>query len=292
MTQSKNYTLTVAVTLVIANMIGTGVFTSLGYQVGPLPSGFAIMMLWLLGGVVALSGALTYAEIATTLKRSGGEYLYLSKIFHPSLGFLSGWMSSIAGFAGAISAVAIAIGEYATEATGISTKVIAVIAIVAVSFVHWFGVKTGGRVQTLLTSLKLLLILFFCIAPFFIHSVPKTDIHFLPQPGDWNLILSAGFAVSLVFVVYAYTGWNASAYIAGNLDNPGKNLPKSLIAGTLIVVFIYLALNAMFLYTATFEELQGQNDIGNVIAHKLFGNTAGAIFAGILVSHCYLHSAQ
>jgi APA family basic amino acid/polyamine antiporter len=190
-------------------------------------------------------------------------------------------MSSIAGFAGAISAVALAIGEYATEATGLSTKVIAVAAILAVSSVHWFGVKTGGRVQTLLTSLKLSLILFFCIAPFFIHSVPKTNTHFLPQPGDWDLILSSGFAVSLVFVVYAYTGWNSSAYIAGNLDNPRKNLPKSLIVGTLIVVFIYLALNAMFLYTATFEELQGQNDIGNVVAHKLFGSTAGMIFSGI-----------
>jgi len=275
------YSLTVAITLVIANMVGTGVFTSLGYQVEPLPSGFAILMLWLLGGVVALSGAMTYAEISTTLKRSGGEYLYLSRIFHPSLGFLSGWMSSVVGFAGAISAVAIAIGEYATDAFGISTKTIAVIAILAVSLVHWFGVKTGGRAQTLLTSLKLSLILFFCVAPFFIHSVPKSNISFIPQSGDWYLIVSSGFAVSLVFVVYAYTGWNASAYIAGNLDNPRKNLPRSLITGTFIVVVIYLSLNAMFLYTATFAELKGQNDIGNVVAHKLFGNTAGAIFSVI-----------
>ncbi len=133
----------------------------------------------------------------------------------------------------------------------------------------------------MLTTLKLSLIAFFCIAPFFIQSVPKTGIHFLPQPGDWNLIMSSGFAVSLVFVVYAYTGWNASAYIAGNLDNPRKNLPKSLITGTLIVVIIYLALNAMFLYTAHFDELEGQNDIGNVVAYKLFGNTAGTIFSGI-----------
>jgi APA family basic amino acid/polyamine antiporter len=125
------------------------------------------------------------------------------------------------------------------------------------------------------------LIAFFCIAPFFIYSVPKTEIHFLPQPGDWNLILSSGFAISLVFVVYAYTGWNASAYIAGNLDNPRKNLPISLITGTLLVVLIYLALNGMFLYTATFDELKGQNDIGNVVAHKLFGNMAGSIFSGI-----------
>ncbi|MBY0432688.1 MAG: amino acid permease, partial [Cyclobacteriaceae bacterium] len=114
MTLGKKYTLSVATALVIANMIGTGVFTSLGYQVGPLPSGFVILMLWLLGGVVALCGALTYAEISTTLERSGGEYLYLSKIFHPVLGFTSGWMSTVAGFGGAISAVAIAIGSYSS----------------------------------------------------------------------------------------------------------------------------------------------------------------------------------
>jgi len=281
MTASKNYSLSVAVTLVIANMIGTGVFTSLGYQVEPLPSGFVILILWLLGGVVALCGAMTYAEISTTLKRSGGEYLYLSKIFHPALGFLSGWMSSVVGFAGAISAVAIAIGEYATEATGISPKAIAVAAIVAVSMVHWFGVKTGGRVQTLLTTLKLSLILFFCVAPFFVHSIPKSNIHFTPQPGDWNLIASSGFAVSLVFVMYAYTGWNASAYIAGNLDNPRKTLPISLITGTFLVMLIYLSLNATFLYTASLDELKGQSDIGNVVAHKLFGSTAGIIFSGI-----------
>lgn len=281
MSLSKNYTLSVAIMLVIANMIGTGVFTSLGYQVGPLPSGFTILTLWLLGGVVALCGALTYAEIATTLKKSGGEYLYLSKIFHPTLGFLSGWMSALVGFAGAISAVAIAIGEYATEAIGISTKVIAVLAILLVSAIHWFGVKTGGRAQTFLTGLKLTLIAFFFIAPFFINSVSKTEIHFLPQSGDWDLILSPGFAISLVFVVYAYTGWNASAYIAGNLDNPSRNLPVSLVLGTVLVTLIYLSLNGMFLYTATFQELQGQNDIGNVVAHKLFGSKAGFIFSGI-----------
>ncbi|HNT49292.1 MAG TPA: amino acid permease, partial [Cyclobacteriaceae bacterium] len=126
----RKYPLSVAIMLVIANMIGTGVFTSLGYQVGPLPSGFVILLLWLVGGVVALSGAFTYAEIATTLKRSGGEYLYLSQIFHPALGFLGGWMSAVVGFAGAISAVAIAIGAYATEALGVSTQLIAVSAIV------------------------------------------------------------------------------------------------------------------------------------------------------------------
>jgi basic amino acid/polyamine antiporter, APA family len=280
MTDSHKYTFSVAVTLVIANMIGTGVFTSLGYQVGPLPSGFVILLLWLLGGVVALSGAFTYAEIATTLKRSGGEYYYLGKIFHPALGFISGWMSIVVGFAGAISAVAIAIGEYSGDLLGIPVNAIAVCAVVVVTAIHWFGVKTGGIAQNILTGIKLSLIAFFCLAPFFIDS-PESGANFLPQAGDWDLISSSGFAVSLVFVVYAYSGWNASAYIAGNLENPSRNLPRSLVLGTLIVILVYLLLNGMFLYSAPFSELNGQNDIGNVVAHKLFGPRAGALFSAL-----------
>ena len=281
MADQKKYTLSVGITLVIANMIGTGVFTSLGYQVGSIPSGFAILVLWAVGGVVALSGAFTYAEISTTLQKSGGEYHYLGKIFHPALGFVSGWMSLLVGFAGAISAVALAIGEYSHTLLGVSNKLVAIVAIVLVSTVHWFGVKTGGAVQNFLTSMKLLLILFFCIAPFFVADEIKSGISFWPQPGDTDLILSASFAVSLVFVVYAYTGWNAAAYIAGSLENPSKNLPRSLIFGTLTVTVVYLALNGMFLYSATFSELNGKNDIGNVVAYKLFGNKIGLAFSSV-----------
>ncbi|CAN5311964.1 amino acid permease [soil metagenome] len=278
---TSKYTLNVGIALVIANMIGTGVFTSLGYQVSPLPSGFVILMLWLLGGIIALCGALTYAEISTTLKRSGGEYFYLAKIFHPLMGFLSGWMSTVVGFAGAISAVAIAIGSYSSVLFNISEKIVAVGSIVLISTIHWFGVKVGGRAQTILTTIKLSLILFFCLAPFFFSGDHTSGISFLPKAGDWDLMLTPGFAVSLVFVVYAYTGWNAAAYIAGNLDNPTKNLPRALLIGTSSVVLIYLALNSMFLFVATFKELDGQNDIGNVVAIKLFGERIGQIFSAL-----------
>ncbi|MFM8912732.1 MAG: APC family permease, partial [Flammeovirgaceae bacterium] len=186
----------------------------------------------------------------------------------------------LVGFAGAISAVAIAIAEYSSAVLGVNGKIIAVTAIVLVSAIHWFGVKTGGRAQNILTGTKLMLILFFCFAPFFIGG-EKSSVSFLPQAGDWNLIASSSFAVSLVFVVYAYTGWNAAAYIAGNLEDPVKNLPKSLIIGTMVVVVVYLALNAMFLYTATFDELNGKNDIGNVVAVKLMGAQIGSVFSGI-----------
>jgi APA family basic amino acid/polyamine antiporter len=262
-------------------MVGTGVFTSLGYQVEPLPSGFAILMLWAVGGLIALTGALTYAEIATTLKRSGGEYLYLSTIIHPALGFVAGWMSMLVGFAGAISAVALAIGEYSFALIPFDSTITAVLAILIVTTIHWFGVRTGGMAQTILTTLKISLILFFCIAPFFVTHTSLSGISFWPQVSDVSLITSAGFAISLVYVIYAYTGWNAAAYIAGNLENPVKNLPRSLIVGTLLVIVIYLFLNGMFLYSASFAELEGQNDVGNVVAFKLFGSSAGALFAAL-----------
>jgi basic amino acid/polyamine antiporter, APA family len=280
MTQQAKYSFSVAVTVVIANMIGTGVFTSLGYQVGPIPSGFAILFLWLVGGVVSLCGAFCYAEIATSLKKSGGEYLFLSKLFHPVLGFLAGWISLLVGFAGAISAVAIAIGEYSNDLLGLPVTLVAIMAIIIISVIHLFGVKAGGVAQNILTGLKLFLIAFFCLAPLFMPNQVSV-VSFLPQDGDWNLITSAGWAISLVFVVYAYSGWNASAYIAGNLENPEKNLPRSLIIGTLVVTVIYLALNAMFLSVSTFSELDGQNDIGNVVAIKLFGSTTGLVFSGL-----------
>jgi len=274
------YSLAVGIALVIANMIGTGVFTSLGYQVEPLPSGFAILVLWLVGGAVAWCGALTYAEIATTLERSGGEYLYLSKIFHPTLGFVSGWISTVAGFGGAISAVAIAIGSYSAPLSPMPEKAVAVACIVVISGIHLFGVKTGGIMQTVLTSIKLFLIIFFCLAPIFITDA-RSGLSFSPQPGDMSLIFSSGFAVSLVFVVYAYTGWNAAAYIAGNLENTAVNLPKALLLGTITVIVAYLVLNGMFLFTTPMSALANQNDIGNVVAVRLFGKAIGQIFSAL-----------
>jgi len=277
---SGKYPVSVAITLVIANMVGTGVFTSLGFQVGPVPSAPAILILWLVGGIVALCGALCYAEIAVSLNRSGGEYHYLSELYHPALGFISGWTSLLVGFAGAVSAVALAIGEYSSGLLNIEPKVTAVISIFAVTVIHLFGVKTGGRAQNIFTGFKLSLILFFCLVPFFLDQ-PSSGTRFIPEWKDLSVIASPGWAVSLVFVVYAYSGWNASSYIAGSLDNPAKNLPKSLIAGTVVVLFIYLALNGMFMYFSEFSELNGKSDIGNVVAFKFFGEKAGTVFSGI-----------
>jgi APA family basic amino acid/polyamine antiporter len=174
----------------------------------------------------------------------------------------------------------LAIGEYSSGLFNIQPKVTAVISIMVVTAIHLFGVKTGGRAQNIFTGFKLSLIIFFCLVPFFLNH-PAAQTRFIPEWSDLSVILSPGWAVSLVFVVYAYSGWNASSYIAGSLENPAKNLPLSLISGTVVVLIIYLALNGMFLYFSELSELNGKSDIGNVVAFKFFGEKAGTVFSGI-----------
>ncbi len=298
--KEQKYTRTVALSMVVANMIGVGVFTSLGFQVipaadGGIPDAFAILMIWLLGGVIALCGAFAYAEVATALKKSGGEYLYLSKLYHPSLGFASGWISLVVGFAGAIASSGIAIGKYSAPVFGINPddgfdiggefipqyKLVSVGAVALLSWVHIQGVRTGGLVQNILTSIKIALIAVFCLAPFFVSGYETSGVSFAPDHDSWDTILSLPFAAALVWVMYAYSGWNAAAYIAGNVENPKKTIPFALITGTIVVTIIYVLLNAMFMYVGSFNELAFQEDIGNVVALKMFGADVGLVFSGI-----------
>lgn len=303
---SQKYTRATAISVVIANMIGTGVFTSLAFQVGDLPDPFAIIMLWLCGGIIALAGAFCYAEVATRLKESGGEYLYLSRIYHPILGFVSAWISLFAGFSGAIATSALAIGEYSGPILGYSLnnnepsffgpdKITAIAALVLLSLIHIKGVKAGGLTQTILTSIKLVLIAFFCLAPFFISNSNQGISNFAPTDQSWSYIFSMGFAGAMAWVMFAYSGWNASAYIAGNIENPRRSLPQSLILGTLAVTCIYIFINVMFLYVVPMEEMNFftngyKKDIGNMAATHLFGNYFGVIFSALfslaLLSTC------
>lgn len=306
MSVTQKYTRNTAIAVVVANMIGTGVFTSLAFQVGGIADPFSIIMLWLCGGIIALCGAFSYAEVSTRLKESGGEYLYLSKLYHPVLGFVSAWISLFAGFSGAIAASALAIGKYSGPVFGYTIdpsstailsidKIVALSAVVLLSLVHIRGVKTGGTAQTILTSIKILLIAFFCLAPLFIPNSHQGVSSFAPTSASSGYIFSMAFAGSLAWVMFAYSGWNASAYIAGNIENPKKSLPQSLIFGTLAVTFIYILLNGMFLYTTPMEQLNfftngNKEDIGNIVAVNLFGIDYGSVFSGLfslaLLSTC------
>ncbi len=293
---THKYSRSVATNMVIANMIGTGIFTSLGFQVleGGIPDPFAILMIWLLGGIVSLCGATVYGEVATRINRSGGEYAFLSDIYHPLLGFLSGWVSLFVGFSAAIASLALATGEYFLPVLGVSndplikleileitpSKLVGISVLIIVLLVHLRGIKWGGIFQNVMTYVKLILIGTFLLMPFiFLGDYEASEISFAPTDKTMDTILSVPFAGALVWVMFSYSGWNASTYIVGNLENPRKNLPFSLIVGTVVVTVIYILMNFVFMYVARFDELALQVDLGNVVANKILGTKIGLLFS-------------
>jgi APA family basic amino acid/polyamine antiporter len=262
-------------------MVGTGIFTSLGFQVGPLPSGFTLLFLWLIGGVCAFCGAVSYAELAAALPRSGGEYHFLSRVYHPAIGFLSGWLSGTVGFAAPIALAAMAFAKYFASLSPSTSPVLLSTGIVTLTtIIHLRSVVIGSRFQNIATIFKLALILILIGAGIF--SAQNEPLSFLPQPGDGALITSAPFAISLVYVMYAYSGWNASTYIVGEVRDPSRNVPLSVALGTGLVVLLYLALNAVFLHVAPLDALKGQLDVGHVAANYIFGPAGGRIMAALI----------
>ena len=277
------YTRNVAINVVIANMIGTGVFTSLGFQVGSIPSWFSIMVLWAVGALISLFGAFAYAEISTRISGSGGEYNYLSKIYSDSLGFTAGWVSFIVGFSAPIAAVSLAIGSYTTNFIQLSETWIATLIILIVGCIHILGIKSGSFFQNVITRLKIVLISVLILSPFlmaYFSDFNPSTIVFNPLNNgynDWDLIFSSEFAISLVYVCFSYSGWNASVYFASKIEDPVRNIPYSLIVGTLIVSVLYLLLNSVFLYSVEITQLKDQIDIGNVLLDSIFPEYASSL---------------
>ncbi len=274
--EKRPVTLFSATVIVVANMIGTGVFTTLGFQLESLPSVFAVLLLWVLGGVGAFCGALCYGELGAMMPRSGGEYTFLSRIYHPALGFLSGWVSIVAGFAAPIALAAIALGEYSNAVfPAVDKTMIALAAIIALTIVHVADVKFGCYFQNIFTVGKILIICSLVVLGFFVAEPQKLSL--APVASDLGAVFSPAFATSLVYVFYAYSGWNSASYIAGEIQNPERNLPLSLFLGTAIVSLCYLFLNYIFLYTVPISELSGQIDVGYLSARSIFGAQGGAV---------------
>src|SRR5438128_6604695 len=270
-----------ACSIVIANIIGTGIFTSLGFQLNDIQSGFALLMLWVIGGIVALCGALCYGELAAALPRSGGEYHFLSKIYHPALGFMAGFVSATVGFAAPIALAAMAFGQYFNGVFGAGSPVVLSFVVVwIVTVFHVGNLRVASAFQNVSTLLKLLLIGALIGAGFFVPS--KQPITFLPAPGDKAAILSGAFAVALVYVMYSYSGWNASAYISTEIKRPEKNVPRSLLAGTGVVIVIYVLLNAIFLATTPAEQLKGQLEVALIAGKHIFGANGGRVAGAVI----------
>ena len=270
-----------ACAIVIANIIGTGIFTSLGFQLAEIHSGFPLLLLWVVGGIAALCGALSYGELSAALPRSGGEYHFLSKIYHPAVGFMAGFVSAIVGFAAPIALAAMAFGKYFQGVFNFGSPVLLSFAVVwLIALVHLSGLKFGSVFQNLSTLVKLLLIAVLIGAGLFV--VPEQPIAFLPARGDAMSIFGAPFAVALVYVMYSYSGWNAASYIIGEIKRPEKNVPRSLLAGTLVVSAIYVLLNAIFLATTPASELRGQLEVGLIAGKHIFGADGGRAVGAVI----------
>jgi APA family basic amino acid/polyamine antiporter len=282
--------LSAAVSLVVANMVGTGVFTGLGFQLLSHQQAFTILALWIAGGFMAFLGAVCYAELATRLPQDGGEYHFLSKVYHPSLGFMAGFVSATVGFSAPIALAAASLGTYAhgvmpeLNGTWIGTGVILIIA-----SIHAINLSAGVSFQKVFTLIKVLLIGFFIAAGLYHGNTQGIALGFSDLSG--SEIMTAGFAVNLVYVSYAYSGWNASAYLAGEIVKPEKNLNRSIVWGTLLVMLLYVLLNAVFVMSAPMNEMKvategaaafQPKEVGIISAQYIFGTWGGKVMGGVI----------
>jgi len=271
-----------ATAIAVADMIGIGVFTSLGFQVRDIQTGFSLLMLWVVGGLAALSGAVCYAELAAMFPRSGGEYNFLSRIYHPAVGFMSGWLSATVGFAAPIALAAMAFGVYLQ---GIfpwaPSQTVSALAITwLVTFVRLSGARPSAAFQDIATIFKVVLIAGFIVAAFAFGKAQP--ISFAPQAADLSSLVSMPFAISLVFVMYSYSGWNASTYIVGEMENPQRDAPRALILATVVVMALYVGLNAAFIYTTPLSLIAGKLEVAQVVGEHIFGATGGKLVAGLI----------
>jgi len=292
-----------ATSIVIANMIGAGIFTTSGLLMSGLNNPVLMIILWTAGGIIALCGALSYGELGAAMPGAGGEYLFLSKLYSPLFGFLSGWVSFIVGFSAPIAASALGFSEYFTRAVpGLSVwlqdngimgpvltrKFLAVSVILIFTFIHYRGIKYGARIQNALTLLKILLIIILLTAGF---SSGKGDFSNFAEGGN----LPGGLAgwktagLSLMWIMFAYSGWNASTYLGAEIKNPSRNLPGSLIYGTIIVMILYLGINVLYVYGINPDAMKGVISVGGLAMGNLFGKSAEVLFS-ILIAFALFSS--
>lgn len=286
MSGSQRFTPTTAIAVVVASMVGTGVFTSLGFQLVDIQSTFVLMLLWLVGGIAALCGALTYAELIASLPRSGGEYNFISRIYHPAMGFVSGWVSITIGFAAPTALAAMTFAAYLSASLADQFEVnreLAAIGLVAIlTLAHARSHRASSGFQQWLTLIKIVLIVLFCGLVSWFAESPQ-PLNLFPDSSDVPIVTGSAFAVSLIYVNYAYTGWNAATYITNEIENPQKNIPLVMIAGTALVMVLYLLLNAVFLYAAPMQAMVGKIEIGVIVAETTFGGK-GALVMGFVLS--------
>jgi len=293
-TLRRELTLASATALVVSNMIGTGIFTTTGFLAGDMGRPSLVLAIWLVGAAMVVAGCLSYAELGTNFPRSGGEYVYLREAWGPSWGFMSGWVSFFAGFSAPVALSAMAFAEYLSHFFPILRvsgeprlvfrflnlspgSLLAVGLIMGLAIVNILGVSIAARLQKGLTATTLGVLALFLILTFTVGN------------GRWHHLsleaartsqhgLGAQFAASLVFVMFAYSGWNAATYVAEEMKDPERTLPRALIGGAATVAVFYFALNAAYIYALPLESLKGVVAVGATAARALFGDRVAGFF--------------
>lgn len=272
---------------VVTNMVGAGIFTVPAFVRDAAGNGLAALGVWLTGGLLALCGALAYAELATRMPAAGGEYHYLARLLGPVWGFLSGWISFLVGFSAAMAAAALGVVAYAAEAIGgwnpdapvfggvSGGALAAAVLVVVLSLYHCLGVEGSGRLQAVLAGLGLTAIGGLVLAGL------------ASGRGDWGGVVAGEAAagswwVALIQVSFAYSGWNAAAYLAGEVDRPRHTLPRALLGGTVVVTAAYLALNVLFFYALPEATWEPRIAVGHMAAGRLFGAGGARAVSGLI----------
>lgn len=293
-----------ATALVISNMIGTGILTTSGFLAGQLGSAQILLLIWGIGAVCALAGAFCYSELGVNFPSSGGEYVYLTEAYGPTWGFMTGWISFFAGFSAPIAAAALAFSDYlghffgelrlssARHIVGSGSwelrlggaQILASAIIALFTIVNCLGIRRTARVQNVLTTLKVLIILAFLILGFAFGRGSWSNFMY-PAVRTSATPLFAQFFVSLFYIYVSYSGWNAATYVAEELKQPARTLPLSLAYGTALVAALYIGLNVLFIYSAPLQEMSGVVAVGALAAQHLFGPAVAGVFsAGMALS--------
>lgn len=290
-----------ATALVVSNMVGMGIFTTTGIMAGDLGSAKLILAVWLAGALFALAGALSYSELGINFPSSGGEYVYLTRAFGPAWGFMTGWVSFFAGFSAPIAAAALAFSNYlgyfypalkqghARYVIGSGPfsihlggeQTVACLLIAGFSILNCLGVRRTARVQNALTGAKLVVLIGFITLGFMSGSGNWRNFS-VPAVRTAHTTLPAQFVISLLWVMVAYSGWNAATYVAEELKHPERTLPTALAAGTAIVTALFIGLNLIFIYSTPLESMKGVLAIGSLAASNLFGPQVAGTFSALM----------
>jgi basic amino acid/polyamine antiporter, APA family len=291
-----------ALMIICGDMIGSGIFFATGAIAETLPTPGGVLLVWVLGGVLALTGALCCAELSASLPYAGGDYIYIREAYGKLMGFLSGWSSFLVTFSGAIAFLAVSFTGFMAfffpvlgSDSGVSYfhaafpggsidvtpgNIFAIVAVILISALHCLGVRQGSTTQNILTVIKIGALLGIIVLGVF--SGRGDTAHFHPL-FDWGKIGSFSvFGAAFIPAIFAYSGWNAIIYIAGEVKEPERTLPRALLAANLIVIALYLAINVIYIYGVPVTEMKGALRVSEVATTALFGRQTSAWITALI----------